>query len=481
MVRHVCWEPEYAFAKIFPLSTRWQLRHFAPIPRADRLFMQGVMIPEKIKKIRNLRGVASYEIVWTDNDGILDGLTLGKTSDKENESDENESDNAPDELVSIEPQSAVLKCYPELVEEFEAARQAKKKKPARKKKIPQTETIDDPTAAPKEPRKKPVTRRPRKKAGEVECRKIDEFVKIVPVPSLEDSFEAMTMSPKRRKPSSLKESNRATSSVGPKRGPQFDRVMATARASSVLDGTLGVMFDELTPEDFPSEIDDYSMMEEVIEELCSQRTTRATNFMDQMLDGINGDGADEREMEEAIERLCGKGTTRRHSENSLDDIDGDRDEKVEMEKAIERLCGRETTWRRSENSLDDIDRDPDDEREMEEAIERLCGKSSLADREDREKIEERTKRALNCKRRSKSPIDAMARRSFELIASDEESATSSKKKKAVAATESISDEGDEFDVVYVPLSQRIKPPNRYDRRAPKNFSLGTDDLMRDSD
>lgn len=223
--------------------------------------MKGIMIPKKIKKIRNVKCVASYEIVWTDKDGILEGLTLGKTSDEENNI---EIENESDELVSIEPQDAFSKCYPELVEEFESARLAKKKKPtkARKKKVSAEMNEDEEETMTK---KKTAVRRPRKIAAEKGNRKIDEFLQ--QVKDLEESFGAISIATKRSKPGDSLQLEKPIASGTPKRGPQFDKVIA-----SLHNDTLGRMFDELTPDDFPSVLDndDYDISD-IIDRVCAQQ------------------------------------------------------------------------------------------------------------------------------------------------------------------------------------------------------------------
>ncbi|XP_043268619.1 flap endonuclease GEN isoform X2 [Venturia canescens] len=263
MERHVCWEPEYAFAKIFPLTTRWQLRHLAVIPKADRLLMKGIMIPERIKKIRNLKSIASYEVVWSDKDGILEGLTLGQTSDEENSvTIENESN----ELVSIEPQDAFTKCYPELTEEFESARLAKKKKPAKARKKKALAENEDETTT----KKKTAVRRPRKIAAEKGNRKIDDFIQRVK--DLEESFEAISIATKRSKPTDSLHPEKPIASGTPKKGPQFDKVLATEGCASRHNDTLGRMFDELTPDDFPSDMENEVYdISEIVDRVCGKQ------------------------------------------------------------------------------------------------------------------------------------------------------------------------------------------------------------------
>ena len=54
MNKYVCWEPQYAFEKIFTLITRWQLLHLPNLTLDERLSMTDLFIPDSIKKIRNI-------------------------------------------------------------------------------------------------------------------------------------------------------------------------------------------------------------------------------------------------------------------------------------------------------------------------------------------------------------------------------------------------------------------------------------------
>ncbi|CAB0032840.1 unnamed protein product [Trichogramma brassicae] len=244
MDRKVAWEPSYAFAKIFPLATRWQLVNLIEYPIQQRLNISGVFFPEKIKKIRNIRSVASYEILWFDKDKLLDGLYLNAPNSNDDLSEEENSDKLT-ELVTIEPQDIVNKCYPNIVQEFEAERNAKKKKPARTRKKKDDENVDDNVE------KRPVRRKRVNNATEIKNnRKIVDFIQKVPtaiekpLPALEEAFDRLSITPKRMKKNTPK-----------KRGPQFERVMATEKLDSILNGSLEMMFNELTPEDFASDLD----------------------------------------------------------------------------------------------------------------------------------------------------------------------------------------------------------------------------------
>lgn len=95
------WEQVYAFQKIFPLMTRWQLLHLTELPLERRLSASDVFVPEKIKKTKCPKGVASYEILWTDKHNLLEGLSLNKPAsdnEKENEDEDEETPNVLSEL-----------------------------------------------------------------------------------------------------------------------------------------------------------------------------------------------------------------------------------------------------------------------------------------------------------------------------------------------------------------------------------------------
>lgn len=76
---------------------------------------------QRIKKIRNPKGVACYEIIWVDIENVFKGLI----------------DNEKTELSSIEPQELIDKAYPDLVEAFKQS----KIKPKKRKKA--TKTVDE--------------------------------------------------------------------------------------------------------------------------------------------------------------------------------------------------------------------------------------------------------------------------------------------------------------------------------------------------
>lgn len=253
MEKKLQWEPGYAFAKIFSITARWQLLALAETPpRAIR----NPLVPKEIKKIRRIRCVASYEIIWDQekSSGIA-GLKLGMTSDKESNEDEEEPQAEP-VLSSIEPQGIVSKCYPSLVQEFEEKRNAKKKKKTtgRRKKADK-ETAEEGTA------RKPSKRPAKKKDDSKNNRKMDEFVQKQPPPqnnslSLETSLESINITPKRSK----------------LRQPAIDRILASEKKGRTLNNTLDVMFNELTPDDFLSDEEEAMDLSEIVDQICNKKT-----------------------------------------------------------------------------------------------------------------------------------------------------------------------------------------------------------------
>ncbi|XP_031842056.1 XPG-like endonuclease isoform X2 [Nomia melanderi] len=263
MERHLSWEPQYAFEKIFPLVTRWQLLHLPNISLENRLSVPDLFVPEAIKKIRNIRSIASYEIIWQNEHDIIEKLKECMSLDKEH----NDSNiDTLFELTSIEPQVLVVKCYPELVEMFENARSLKTKKRPTKKKtenVINEENVEKRKRRPRKCNKDPVN------IGN--NRKIHEFISKKPPLLLEQSFEEMSITPKRCKKG---ERQRETQGINNKikRGPQFDKVLQLEKVNSKLNTTLDTMFNELSPDDFVSDNDDYDLnMTEVIDTICSEK------------------------------------------------------------------------------------------------------------------------------------------------------------------------------------------------------------------
>lgn len=112
------WEEVYCFQKFLPLLTRWQLIHYGS--SSQNLPLRGNVWPDFIKKKRAPKGVASYEIVWKDDQKCFDGLI--PTSQMETylslKGCANEEEALQSLWSTIEPIDLVEKAYPDLVEKF---------------------------------------------------------------------------------------------------------------------------------------------------------------------------------------------------------------------------------------------------------------------------------------------------------------------------------------------------------------------------
>ncbi|CAK9800705.1 Flap endonuclease GEN [Anthophora plagiata] len=263
MEQHLSWKPQYAFEKIFPLMTRWQLLHLPTISIENHLMIPDLFVPETIKKIRNIRSVASYEIIWKTDHEIIEKLKEYIALDEEN--DDNDTDILA-ELTSIEPQDVVQKCYPKLVELFENTRNVKVKKRSAKNRIQDGKNSNDNVA-----KRKPEKRRQKKKEPVENIKKIEEFLLKDHSPSLEESFEKMSITPKRSKMFNDQQENPRRNDKM-KRGPQFDKVLQVENTKSRLNNTLDRMFNELSPDDFISDNDDHDLnISQIIDNICRKR------------------------------------------------------------------------------------------------------------------------------------------------------------------------------------------------------------------
>lgn len=279
MGKHLCWEPQYAFEKIFTLTTRWQLLHLPELTLDERLSMSDLFIPDMIKKIRNIRSIASYEIIWKKEHYAIEML---KEYREVNDDDVNDDDIKNNLLTSIEPQNLVLKCYPELVEIFENARNTKtKKRTANSRKKKTTTTVGENSEIRNVA--KPRENKTRKKILENKNnKKIDEYISRDHCISLEDSFEKMAITPKRPKNKSnlrkaneknMSEYNAVTDINQMKRGPQFRKVLEVEQINSRLNSSIDRMFNKLSPDDFTSENEDNDLdVTNVIENICSKQS-----------------------------------------------------------------------------------------------------------------------------------------------------------------------------------------------------------------
>ncbi|KAL1501469.1 hypothetical protein ABEB36_006786 [Hypothenemus hampei] len=146
-VKFLQWEELYAFEKILPVLTRWQCRN----NRKELCTLE----PQRIKKIRNPKGVPSFEIIWKDPIGNLNKLIP-----------EEQLCNVDMEKLwsTIEPQTLVEQAYPKLVEAFNLSKVKPKGKRKKVTKIDElTEQLGNVSITPKPVVKKP--RKPRKKVN----------------------------------------------------------------------------------------------------------------------------------------------------------------------------------------------------------------------------------------------------------------------------------------------------------------------------
>ncbi|XP_060533504.1 flap endonuclease GEN [Cylas formicarius] len=118
-IKFLQWEGVYAFDKILPVLTRWQCRN------PDLRNIKGTVLPSKIKKARNPKGVPSYEVLWSDPEGHFEGLIPQKQLDAVN----------TEKLWStVEPKGLMEQAYPELVQQYEQSKVKPRKTGKRKNK-----------------------------------------------------------------------------------------------------------------------------------------------------------------------------------------------------------------------------------------------------------------------------------------------------------------------------------------------------------
>lgn len=123
MGRQLEWSEIYAFQKVFPLLTRWQLYqdNEFEVSHAQR----GFVVPAFIKKRRNLKSIPSYEIVWRDEHNYFRDLFPDEQLNTFLIENENDADIL---WTTVEPAALVDHIYPHLILEFEAAKLLAKKK-----------------------------------------------------------------------------------------------------------------------------------------------------------------------------------------------------------------------------------------------------------------------------------------------------------------------------------------------------------------
>lgn len=138
------WEEIYCFQKFLPLLTRWQLFHYGSC--SQNLPLRGNVWPDFIKKKRAPKGVASYEIVWKDDQRCFDGLIPPGQLETylSLKGCANDEDTLQSLWSTIEPIDLVEKAYPDLVEKFLQSKiKPKKTKTNTRKPTKRTKKIAD--------------------------------------------------------------------------------------------------------------------------------------------------------------------------------------------------------------------------------------------------------------------------------------------------------------------------------------------------
>lgn len=204
------WEEIYCFQKFLPLLTRWQLFHYGSA--SQNLPLRGNVWPEFIKKKRAPRGVASYEIIWNDDQRCFDGLIPSKQIDAylSMKGCPNDDEALQSLWSTIEPIDLVEKAYPDLVEKFVQSKIKPKKtktttrKPAKRtKKVAESslhdmsslqQAIDDIDVAPTKPKpktmKKTTRKSPKVKKAKVTLQSLQTLDKFFRKDSSKKSFSA---------------------------------------------------------------------------------------------------------------------------------------------------------------------------------------------------------------------------------------------------------------------------------------------------
>ncbi|XP_012281526.1 flap endonuclease GEN [Orussus abietinus] len=241
MRRQLGWPGKYSLSMIFPLVTRWQLLRASELSIEERQLITRNLEPECIRNTKNVKGVASYDIVWKKSSAIIPP-GIFNTENVENEAISNSK--TSDDLVTTEPQIHISRCYPDLVEKFRNS--GKRSKTAE---------------AQKSSNVKPKKRR------------MGRF-KIV-APAVEESSSYPERSRQKVSHQTLLSEYFHTSCEGAltrKQNPRVAKVLATEQRNK-LDSTLETMYNKLTPEDFNSDYEDgEANISEVIDKICNKQT-----------------------------------------------------------------------------------------------------------------------------------------------------------------------------------------------------------------
>lgn len=111
-----------------PLLTRWQLFHYGS--GSNNLPLHGNVCPDFIKKKRAPKGVASFEIIWKDEQNCFNGLIPDEQLEiyRSTKYGNSEEEAMQSLWSTIEPIDLVEKAYPDLVNKFNESKTKKKTK-----------------------------------------------------------------------------------------------------------------------------------------------------------------------------------------------------------------------------------------------------------------------------------------------------------------------------------------------------------------
>lgn len=229
------WKSDYTIEKVIPILTRWNVENLINIDLKLSIDTSSLIIPKRIKKIRNIQSISNYEIEW---DICIEQMNLSDLIDNDDQ-----CDNTARSLSTIEPQVLVKKAYPELVRMFEEAKAASRKKPTRK-------------------------RNARKINNEQE--KIDHYLKTksIDVPEIISEIKSPDkLSRRKNRKKSISNSHTQNSPSQKNR-----------RISTNFDSTVANIYETLGEEDFLTDVEEDALeMSLVVARLCESETSPEIN------------------------------------------------------------------------------------------------------------------------------------------------------------------------------------------------------------
>ncbi|XP_015113351.1 flap endonuclease GEN [Diachasma alloeum] len=257
LAANLFWEVDFTVKHVLPLVTRWQVLNFMGIPEELRPNDPDILIPKEIKKTRKPGTVLSFEIEWTisrdSNYFLIPKINEQSLKDTEL-------------LCTVECQHYVIKSYPQLVQAFEDL-QAAKKKPQRKPRKGKTADVEEKTG------QSPKQKKTKGKKEEVPCKRIDNY--------FQQRKCVSSRKPEKSGPGRIHQ---------PETSRPQNREKLRENSASKLDGTLKQIYDDLSPEDFASDVDaDCAEMSMVVQRTCSQTNTILPALLSLQSDGAPQD------------------------------------------------------------------------------------------------------------------------------------------------------------------------------------------------